>query len=161
MATHSSILAWEIPWTESLAGYSPWGREASDTTVATQHARTVLKDNKRNRDVDENSIRSLKDRLQETMGADSRMSSYLARVFCGLSAKQPRRAIRRHSLLWCTQCGHPAARKEASQGQSHIQGGSQRNEPRTWQHQDPSSCTRTPPYLPAVPLCDLINSFCL
>ena len=23
MATHSSILAWEIPWTE--AGYSPWG----------------------------------------------------------------------------------------------------------------------------------------
>ena len=26
MATHSSILAWEIPWTErSLAGYSPWG----------------------------------------------------------------------------------------------------------------------------------------
>ena len=24
MATHSSILAWEIPWTGSLAGYSPW-----------------------------------------------------------------------------------------------------------------------------------------
>ena len=24
MATHSRILAWEIPWTE--AGYSPWGR---------------------------------------------------------------------------------------------------------------------------------------
>ena len=24
-ATHSSILAWEIPWTESLAGYSPCG----------------------------------------------------------------------------------------------------------------------------------------
>lgn len=24
MATHSSILAWEIPWTEDLAGYSPW-----------------------------------------------------------------------------------------------------------------------------------------
>ena len=23
MATHSSILAWRIPWTESLAGYSP------------------------------------------------------------------------------------------------------------------------------------------
>ena len=27
MATHSSILAWEIPWTEDLAGYSPWGRK--------------------------------------------------------------------------------------------------------------------------------------
>ena len=26
MATHSSILVWEIPWTEELAGYSPWGR---------------------------------------------------------------------------------------------------------------------------------------
>ena len=25
MATHSSILAWRIPWTEDLAGYSPWG----------------------------------------------------------------------------------------------------------------------------------------
>ena len=24
MATHSSILAWRIPWTEDLAGYSPW-----------------------------------------------------------------------------------------------------------------------------------------
>ena len=32
MATHSSILAWRIPWTESLAGYSPWGRKESDTT---------------------------------------------------------------------------------------------------------------------------------
>ena len=25
MATHSSILAWRIPWTEE-SGYSPWGR---------------------------------------------------------------------------------------------------------------------------------------
>ena len=34
MATHSSILAWEIPWTESLGGYSPWGCTESDTTEA-------------------------------------------------------------------------------------------------------------------------------
>ena len=27
VATHSSILAWEIPWTRSLAGYSPWGHK--------------------------------------------------------------------------------------------------------------------------------------
>ena len=33
MAIHSSILAWEIPWTEDLAGYSPWGGKESDTTV--------------------------------------------------------------------------------------------------------------------------------
>jgi len=26
VATHSSILAWRIPWTEELVGYSPWGR---------------------------------------------------------------------------------------------------------------------------------------
>ena len=24
MSTHSSILAWEIPWTEEPDGYSPW-----------------------------------------------------------------------------------------------------------------------------------------
>ena len=34
MATHSSILAWKIPWKEgrSLVGYRPWGRKESDTT---------------------------------------------------------------------------------------------------------------------------------
>ena len=32
MATHSSILAWKIPWTEEPVGYSPWGRKESDTT---------------------------------------------------------------------------------------------------------------------------------
>ena len=32
MATHSSVLAWEIPWTRSLEGYSPWGLKESDTT---------------------------------------------------------------------------------------------------------------------------------
>ena len=35
MATHSSILAWEIPWQRSLAGSGPWGRQESDTTEAT------------------------------------------------------------------------------------------------------------------------------
>ena len=32
MATHSSILAWRIPWTEEPAGYSPRGYKVSDTT---------------------------------------------------------------------------------------------------------------------------------
>ena len=32
MATHSSILAWKIPWTESLVGYSPQGHKELDTT---------------------------------------------------------------------------------------------------------------------------------
>ena len=31
MATHSSVLAWRIPW-RNLVGYSPWGRKESDTT---------------------------------------------------------------------------------------------------------------------------------
>ena len=30
--THSSILAWRIPWTEEPGGYSPWGYKQSDTT---------------------------------------------------------------------------------------------------------------------------------
>ena len=32
METHSSTLAWKIPCTRSLIGYSPWGPEESDTT---------------------------------------------------------------------------------------------------------------------------------
>ena len=40
MATHSSILTWRIPWTEELAGYSPWGRKKLDTT---KHIHTQLK----------------------------------------------------------------------------------------------------------------------
>ena len=35
MATHSSILAWKIPWMEELGGlqgYSPKGHKESDTT---------------------------------------------------------------------------------------------------------------------------------
>ena len=36
MATHSSILAWRIPWTEEPGRlYSPQGRKESDTTEAT------------------------------------------------------------------------------------------------------------------------------
>ena len=32
MATHSSILAWRIPWTEEPDSYSPWGHKELDTT---------------------------------------------------------------------------------------------------------------------------------
>ena len=32
MATHSSILAWRIPWPEELADYCPWDRKELDTT---------------------------------------------------------------------------------------------------------------------------------
>ena len=32
MATHSSILAWKIPGTEELVGYSPWGPKELVTT---------------------------------------------------------------------------------------------------------------------------------
>ena len=32
MAAHSSILAWRIPWTGSLVGYSLCGRKELDTT---------------------------------------------------------------------------------------------------------------------------------
>jgi len=31
MATHSSILAWRIPWTEEPGGYTPWNCKVLDT----------------------------------------------------------------------------------------------------------------------------------
>ena len=36
MATHSSILAWKSPWTESLVGYNPWVRLAWLQSMWTQ-----------------------------------------------------------------------------------------------------------------------------
>ena len=38
MTTHSSILAWRVPWAESLVGCSPWGQ--TGPTEATSHAPT-------------------------------------------------------------------------------------------------------------------------
>ena len=41
MATHSSIVAWGIPWTEGPGrGYSPWGHKESDRTKASEHAQS-------------------------------------------------------------------------------------------------------------------------
>ena len=37
MATHSSVLAWRIPWMRSLAGCSPWSHKELDTTEPTEH----------------------------------------------------------------------------------------------------------------------------
>ena len=41
MATHSSILDWEISWTEESAGYSPQHLEESDTTELLTHTHTI------------------------------------------------------------------------------------------------------------------------
>ena len=35
VATHTSILAWKVPWTEEPGRYSPWGHKESDTTELT------------------------------------------------------------------------------------------------------------------------------
>ena len=35
MATHSSILAWRIPWTEEPHGLGPYGRKELDMTEVT------------------------------------------------------------------------------------------------------------------------------
>ena len=42
MATHSCILAWEIPWMESLADYIPQGCKESDMTQATKQQRSTV-----------------------------------------------------------------------------------------------------------------------
>ena len=40
MATHSSILAWRIPWTEEPG--RAWGHKESDMTEMTKHAHDTL-----------------------------------------------------------------------------------------------------------------------
>ena len=40
MATHSSILAWRIPWTEEPGGYSLWDCKDSDATEHTAHTQS-------------------------------------------------------------------------------------------------------------------------
>ena len=42
MATHSSILAWSIPWTGESGSYSPWGRKELDATEVTSHTHPML-----------------------------------------------------------------------------------------------------------------------
>ena len=36
VATHFSILAWEIPWTEKPGGYSPWGPKRAGHDLETK-----------------------------------------------------------------------------------------------------------------------------
>ena len=40
MATHSSVVAWRIPWTEEPGGLQPIGSQRVDATEAAEHART-------------------------------------------------------------------------------------------------------------------------
>ena len=42
MATHSSILAWEVPWTGGFGRLSPWSHKESDSTEATELACSLL-----------------------------------------------------------------------------------------------------------------------
>ena len=44
METHSSILAWRIPWTEEPGRLQSMGLQESDTTEATYHACTCVTD---------------------------------------------------------------------------------------------------------------------
>ena len=42
MATHSSIIAWKIPWTErTLEGYSQWGHKRVGHDLATKQSLTL------------------------------------------------------------------------------------------------------------------------
>ena len=35
IGTHTSILAWRIPWTKEPGSYNPWGHKQPDTTEMT------------------------------------------------------------------------------------------------------------------------------
>ena len=42
MAIHSSLLAWEIPWTEDPGGlHSPWGHKRDGHNLATQQQQQI------------------------------------------------------------------------------------------------------------------------
>ena len=43
MATHSNIIAWQIPWTEETGGYSPQGHKESERSKVTKQ-RHIHKD---------------------------------------------------------------------------------------------------------------------
>ena len=43
MATHSSILAWRIPWTEEPGSYRPWGHKELDMTERFKEVTSLLK----------------------------------------------------------------------------------------------------------------------
>ena len=43
MATHSSILAWEIPWTEEPSGLQSMELQRVQHNLATEHIRTTNK----------------------------------------------------------------------------------------------------------------------
>ena len=42
MATHSSILAWKIPWTEEPGGLQSMGHKESDTTEQLTHIEMII-----------------------------------------------------------------------------------------------------------------------
>ena len=42
MATHSSILAWRIPWTEEPGGLQSIGSQESGTAEATAHTQALI-----------------------------------------------------------------------------------------------------------------------
>ena len=42
MAIHSSILAWEVPWTEEPGDYSPWGYKRVRHDLVTKHTHTHI-----------------------------------------------------------------------------------------------------------------------
>ena len=41
MATHSSVVAWRLPWTENMVGYSPWDHKELDMTEATEQEHDI------------------------------------------------------------------------------------------------------------------------
>ena len=42
MATHTSLLAWRIPWTEEPGWYSPWDHKESDTRLTHTREQTTF-----------------------------------------------------------------------------------------------------------------------
>ena len=106
MATHSSILAWRIPWTAEPGGYSPQGHKELDTTEhvrARTHTHT-LEYLLRARNLHSELLPLTPDLLQQTMMQKS------ARMFGG-KAVEPERTLQRKRK----RTGGPGGREPAEE----------------------------------------------
>ena len=95
-ATHSSILAWEIPWTEEIGGLQTMRSQRIGHDLATEHTARLVADPK-----------------NSTLVAQS--------TLINLTSPNPRRPwAKPHRLPWCLRKPGTGTVKELAQGYSRV-----------------------------------------
>ena len=82
MATHFNILAWQIP-TRSLTGYSPWGRNESDTTERLSTQAVINDEGKMRSETGMASLVALSNILLEILTREIRQQSEMKGIYIG------------------------------------------------------------------------------